>query len=297
MRQSNDIPPCQRRPVRPGKARPDTGVPGSRRGDVKRWWRTLPLLIVASIALAAIILPPFLPWSHDAIDWNGLRLPPLREGHLLGTDSIGRDRLARLLIGTRISLAVAGAAALVALLIGVAWGAVAGWAGGRVDEAMMRIVDALYALPFMFVVILLMVVFGRSILLVFLGIGAVEWLTMARIVRGEVMALKQRPFILAARAAGAPAHRILIGHMLPNVAGVVIAYLLLTVPQVVMVESFLSFLGLGVQEPLTSLGILVKEGADEMDIAPFGLILPGCVLVMIIACLTIAGERLRDRFA
>lgn len=256
-----------------------------------------PLALVALIALVALLLPPFLPWSHDAIDWNGLRLPPLSEGHPLGTDSIGRDRLARLLIGTRISLAVAGAAALVALLIGVAWGAIAGWLGGRVDEAMMRVVDGLYALPFMFVVILLMVVFGRSILLVFLGIGAVEWLTMARIVRGQVMALKERPFILAARAAGAPAHRILAGHMLPNIAGVVIAYLLLTVPQVVMVESFLSFLGLGVQEPLTSLGILVKEGADEMDIAPFGLILPGGVLVTILVCLTIAGERMRDRLA
>jgi oligopeptide transport system permease protein len=257
----------------------------------------LPLLLVGFIALAAILLPPFLPWSHDAIDWTGLRLPPLSESHILGTDSIGRDRLARLLVGTRISLAVALAAALVALLIGVAWGAVAGWCGGRVDEAMMRVVDGLYALPFMFVVILLMVVFGRSILLVFLGIGAVEWLTMARIVRGQVMALKERPFILAARAAGAPPHRIIVEHMLPNVAGVAIAYLLLTVPQVVMVESFLSFLGLGVQEPLTSLGILVKEGADEMDIAPLGLLLPGGVLVTVLVCLTYAGERLRDRFA
>lgn len=257
----------------------------------------LPLLLVGLIAFAAILLPPFLPWSHDAIDWTGLRLPPLSESHVLGTDSIGRDRLARLLVGTRISLAVALAAALVALLIGVAWGAVAGWCGGRVDEAMMRVVDGLYALPFMFVVILLMVVFGRSILLVFLGIGAVEWLTMARIVRGQVLALKERPFILAARAAGAPPHRIIVDHMLPNVAGVAIAYLLLTVPQVVMVESFLSFLGLGVQEPLTSLGILVKEGADEMDFAPLGLLLPGGVLVTILVCLTYAGERLRDRFA
>lgn len=256
-----------------------------------------PLLLVGLTALAAILLPPFLPWSHDAIDWTGLRLPPFSESHILGTDSIGRDRLARLLVGTRISLAVALAAALVALLIGVAWGAVSGWCGGRVDEAMMRVVDGLYALPFMFVVILLMVVFGRSILLVFLGIGAVEWLTMARIVRGQVMALKERPFILAARAAGAPPHRIIVDHMLPNVAGVAIAYLLLTVPQVVMVESFLSFLGLGVQEPLTSLGILVKEGADEMDIAPLGLLLPGGVLVTILVCLTYAGERLRDRFA
>lgn len=256
-----------------------------------------PLAVMALLIIASIAVPPFLAWSHDAIDWNGLRLPPLSGNHWLGTDSVGRDRLARLLIGTRLSLAVALAAALVALLIGAAWGAIAGWCGGRVDEAMMRVVDALYALPFMFVVILLMLLFGRSILLVFLGIGAVEWLTMARIVRGQVMALKERPFILAARAAGASPLRIVVGHMVPNVAGVAIAYLLLTVPQVVMVESFLSFLGLGVQEPLTSLGILVKEGADEMDIAPFALLLPGGVLVTILLCLTYAGERLRDRFA
>ena len=204
--------------------------------------------------------------------------------------------LARTLIGARISLSVAIAAALVALIIGVAWGAIAGWVGGKLDEVMMRIVDALYALPFMFVVILLMVVFGRSILLVFLGIGAVEWLTMARVVRGQVIQLKQRPFIIAAEAAGAPPLAIMTGHILPNVAGVAIAYLLLTVPQVVMVESFLSFLGLGVQEPLTSLGILVKEGADDMDAAPIGLLVPGGILVTLLICLTLSGEKLRDRF-
>jgi oligopeptide transport system permease protein len=182
------------------------------------------------------------------------------------------------------------------LVIGTIWGAVAGWVGGRTDELMMRIVDALYALPFMFVVILLMVVFGRSILLVFLGIGAVEWLTMARVVRGQVMQLKERPFIIAAEAAGVRPFGIVTRHILPNVAGVAMAYLLLTVPQVVMVESFLSFLGLGVQEPMTSLGILVKEGADDMDIAPVALLLPGGILVTLLVCLTLAGEKLRDRF-
>jgi oligopeptide transport system permease protein len=257
----------------------------------------LPLLILGAILLAALIAPFLLPWSYETIDWNAVRVPPLSPGHLLGTDSIGRDLLARTLVGTRVTLAVALAAALVSLLIGVGWGAIAGWAGGKVDEAMMRIVDALYALPFMFVVILLMVVFGRSILLVFLGIGAVEWLTMARVVRGQVIVLKQRPFILAAEAAGAPPSAIILRHLLPNVAGVALAYLLLTVPQVVMIESFLSFLGLGVQEPLTSLGILVKDGADEMDIAPHALLLPGGVLVAILISLTLLGERLRDRMA
>lgn len=252
---------------------------------------------VLAIVLAALLLPHVLPWGYAEIDWGGVRAPPLTRGHLLGTDSVGRDLLARTLIGTRITLMVAGAAAMVALVIGTAWGAVAGWVGGRVDEAMMRVVDALYALPFMFVVILLMVAFGRSIILVFLGIGAVEWLTMARVVRGQVMTLRRRPFVLAAEAAGAPPGAILVRHVLPNVAGVALAYLLLTVPQVVMVESFLSFLGLGVQEPLTSLGILVHDGAEDMDVAPLALLVPGGVLVGLILALTVLGERLRDRLA
>ncbi|MEO7690040.1 MAG: ABC transporter permease subunit [Sphingomonas sp.] len=252
---------------------------------------------IVTAALAALLLPMMLAWGYDQIDWDHVRAAPFTHGHLLGTDSVGRDLLARTMIGTRITLAVAGAAALVALLIGAAWGAVAGWAGGRIDEAMMRVVDALYALPFMFVVILLMVAFGRSIVLVFLGIGAVEWLTMARVVRGQVMALRHRPYVLAAEAAGAPPGAILLRHILPNVAGVALAYLVLTVPQVVMVESFLSFLGLGVQEPLTSLGILVHDGAEDMDVAPLALLVPGGVLVGLILALTTLGERLRDRLA
>ena len=238
--------------------------------------RHFPLFLVLAIVVLALALPLLLPWTYDQIDWDAVRAPAFSGSHIFGTDEIGRDRLARLAAGTRITLTVAIAAAMVSLVVGIAWGATAGWVGGRVDEAMMRIVDGLYALPFMFIVILLMVVFGRSILLVFVGIGLVEWLTMARVVRGQVMALKQRPFILAAEAAGTPSTTILWRHILPNIAGVALAYLMLTVPQVVMVESFLSFLGLGVQEPLTSLGSL---------------------LVMLLVCLTIEGERLRDRFS
>jgi oligopeptide transport system permease protein len=264
---------------------------------VRRVAVALPAILLGAILLAALLLPALLPWRYDIIDWSAVRAPPLSAHHPLGTDSVGRDLLSRAMAGTRVTVAVAAAAALVALVIGVAWGATAGWIGGRTDEAMMRVVDALYALPFMFVVILLMVLFGRSILLVFLGIGAVEWLTMARVVRGQVMALKERPFVTAAEAAGAPGRVIVARHLLPNLAGVAIAYLLLTIPQVVMIESFLSFLGLGVQEPLTSLGILVKEGADDMDVAPYALILPGGLLVTILICLTLIGERLRDRFA
>jgi oligopeptide transport system permease protein len=214
----------------------------------------------------------------------------------LGTDDIGRDNLARLAVATGVTLLVAGVAALVSLIVGVTWGMVAGWAGGRVDGLMMRIVDALFALPFMFVVIILMVVFGRSILLVFVGIGLVEWLTMARIIRGQVLTLKNRPFVLAARAAGAPSHQILLRHILPNVAGIALAYLALTLPQLVMIESFLSFLGLGVQEPLTSLGILIKDGAEVMDIDPLALLLPGGIMVILLMALTLVGEKLRDRF-
>ena len=256
----------------------------------------IPIAVIALIVLAALIGPALLPWRYDAIDWSAVRAPPLTPGHLMGTDAVGRDLLARALVGTRVTLAVAIAAAGVALVIGTAWGLIAGWCGGRVDEAMMRIVDALYALPFMFVVILLMVVFGRSILLVFAGIGAVEWLTMARVVRGEVLRLRHRPFVLAAEAAGAGPGAIMRRHLLPNLTGVAIAYLLLTVPQVVMVESFLSFLGLGVQEPMTSLGILVHDGAEDMDVAAHALLLPGGLLVALLVALTRAGEALRDRF-
>lgn len=256
-----------------------------------------PLWIVLMIVVLAILLPFILPWNYNQIDWDAVRAPVFSGNHIFGTDDIGRDRLARLAAGTRTTLMVAVAAAIVSLVVGISWGATAGWVGGKMDEAMMRFVDALYALPFMFIVILLMVIFGRSILLVFVGIGLVEWLTMARVVRGQVMALKQRPFILAAEAAGTSGPMILLKHILPNITGVALAYLMLTVPQVVMVESFLSFLGLGVQEPMTSLGILVKEGADDMDMAPLGLLLPGGVLVLILVCLTIEGERLRDIYS
>jgi oligopeptide transport system permease protein len=255
------------------------------------------LTLLAAIVVVALLGPLALDWRYDAIDWDAVRAAPFSPGHPMGTDSVGRDLLARTLAGTQVTLGVATAAALVSLVVGVTWGAIAGWCGGKVDEAMMRVVDALYALPFMFVVILLMVVFGRSILLVFLGIGAVEWLTMARVVRGQMLSLRERPFVTAAEAAGTPPTVIVLRHMLPNLAGVAIAYLLLTVPQVVMIESFLSFLGLGVQEPMTSLGILLKEGADDMDMAPHALLLPAAMLVTLLLCLTRAGESLRDRFA
>lgn len=253
------------------------------------------LYTLLAIAALALLVPALSPWAYDAIDWDAIRAAPFSNGHLLGTDGVGRDLLTRAFVGARVSLGVGLAAAGVSLVIGVLWGATAGLVGGRVDDLMMRAVDILYALPFMFFVIVLMVVFGRSILLVFLAIGAVEWLTMARIVRGQTLALKERGFVLAAEAAGAPRARILRRHILPNLAGIVLVYLTLTVPQVMLVESFLSFLGLGVQEPLTSLGILIKEGADEMEVAPWALLAPGALLVTMLVALNILGERLRAR--
>ncbi|WOE75824.1 ABC transporter permease [Alterisphingorhabdus coralli] len=255
------------------------------------------IILVAMIVVFAVLAPMLSPWDHASIDWDHVSAVAGVNSHILGTDDVGRDVLARLAVATRITLAVALTAALVSLVIGVVWGALAGWIGGRTDELMMRIVDGLFALPFMFVVIILMVVFGRSIILVFVGIGLVEWLTMARIVRGQVLALKNRPYVLAARAAGAPAITILARHILPNIAGIAFAYLVLTLPQLVMIESFLSFLGLGVQEPLVSLGMLIKDGAEVMDIQPMALLLPGGIMVTLLVALTLIGDRLRDRFA
>jgi len=200
----------------------------------------------------------------------------------------------RVWIGTRMSLLVALLATLVSVVIGVAWGATAGYLGGRVDGWMMRFVDVLYALPYMFFVIILTVVFGRSLVLIFLAIGAVGWLTMARIVRGQALTLRQREFVEAAIALGLPARTIIARHIVPNVLGTVIVYATLTVPQVILFESFLSFLGLGVQEPLTSLGRLVAEGALEMESSPWLLLIPSAVLAAILLCLNFLGDGLRD---
>jgi oligopeptide transport system permease protein len=191
-------------------------------------------------------------------------------------------------------LLVALLATAVSLVIGVAWGATAGYLGGRVDDWMMRFVDVLYALPYMFFVIILTVVFGRSLFLIFLAIGAVGWLTMARIVRGQALSLRHQPFVDAAITLGLPTHRIIARHIVPNVVGTVIVYATLTVPQVILFESFLSFLGLGVQEPLTSLGRLVAEGAVEMESAPWQLLVPSAVLATILLCLNFLGDGLRD---
>ncbi len=214
--------------------------------------------------------------------------------HPFGTDANGRDMLARVLYGGRISLLVGLAATIVSVVIGMAWGATAGYLGGRTDALMMRIVDILYALPFMFFVILLMVYFGRHIVLIFVAIGVVEWLDMARIVRGQAMGLKHKEFVEAARAVGTPEFTIVHRHIMPNTLGPVTVFATLTVPKVILFESFLSFLGLGVQEPMTSWGVLISEGATQMETAPWTLIFPTLFLAATLFCLNFIGDGLRD---
>ena len=255
------------------------------------------LSVLAVLVVASLAGPALSAYEIDQVDWSLSPLsiaPDLASGHWFGTDSNGRDLFVRVWRGTQVSLLVALLATTVSLLIGVAWGATAGYLGGRVDDWMMRFVDVLYALPYMFFVIILTVVFGRSLFLIFLAIGAVGWLTMARIVRGQALALRSRAFVDAAVTLGLPAHRIIARHIVPNVLGVVIVYATLTVPQVILFESFLSFLGLGVQEPLTSLGRLVAEGALEMETAPWQLLAPSAVLALLLLCLNFVGDGLRD---
>jgi oligopeptide transport system permease protein len=252
------------------------------------------MIVLALLVLAAAVGPYLTAFTFDQINKNDVWVAPLTGGHVLGSDALGRDLLARLLIGLRVSLAVGVVATFVSLVIGVIWGAMAGYIGGKVDEVMMRIVDILYSLPFIFFVILLMVTFGRNFILMFLAIGAVEWLTMARIVRGQTLSLKQREFIEAARAAGLERNAIVARHIVPNLLGPVVVYVTLTIPGVILAESFLSFLGLGVQEPLTSLGSLISKGAQDMELAPWLLIFPSIVMVVTLMAFNFIGDGLRD---
>lgn len=253
------------------------------------------LLLLGTITLVCVAGPWLTPWGLADVDWNAFNVAPTLEGgHWLGTDANGRDLLTRTLYGGRVSLSVALVATLVSLVIGVLYGAIAGYLGGRTDNLMMRFVDILYSLPFMFLVILLMVVFGRNILLIYAAIGAVEWLDMARIVRGQTLSLKRREFVEAAHALGVRDRTIVTRHLIPNAVGPVIVYVTLTVPKVILLESFLSFLGLGVQEPLTSWGVLISEGTDMMQTSPWMLLVPSVFLALTLFCLNFLGDGLRD---
>ncbi len=251
--------------------------------------------LIITMALLVIVGPWLSPWTYDHTDWANTSIGPDWESrHIFGTDALGRDLFVRTLYGGRISLLIGVVATLVSLLIGISWGATAGYLGGRVDHVMMRIVDILYAMPFMFFVILLMVFFGRNIILIFVAIGAINWLDMARIVRGQTLSLKHKEFVEAAEAQGVATFNIIRRHIVPNLLGVVVVYVTLTIPQVILVESFLSFLGLGVQEPMTSWGALVNEGAQEMGTAPWMLVFPAVFLALTLFCFNFVGDGLRD---
>ncbi len=252
------------------------------------------MIVLAFLVAAAIVGPALTPYAYDQVNKSDVWFAPLRHGHLFGTDALGRDLLARLLMGLRVSLAIGLVATFVSLAIGVAWGAVAGFVGGRLDEAMMRFVDVLYSLPFIFFVILLMVTFGSNIVLIFVAIGAVEWLTMSRIVRGQTLTLKHKEFVEAARAAGLRRGGIIARHIVPNLLGPVVVYVTLTIPAVILAESFLSFLGLGVQPPMASLGTLIANGAQDMELAPWLLIFPSVVMVVTLMSFNFIGDGLRD---
>ncbi|MFL2699612.1 MAG: ABC transporter permease [Gammaproteobacteria bacterium] len=250
-------------------------------------------LILILLIFCAILAPLIAPYSYSYQDLNLGASKPSWD-HLLGTDVMGRDLLSRILYGARISLMVGFVATGVALVIGVSWGIIAGYFGGRVDSIMMRIVDVLYGLPFIIFIILLMVIFGRNLWLLFGAIGAVEWLTMARIVRGQVIGLKNQEFVLAAQAMGVSNMSMFRKHLFPNILGPIAVYATLTIPQVMLLESFLSFLGLGIQPPMSSWGTLIKDGVESMEEYSWLLIYPGLTFTITLFALNFFGDGLRD---
>jgi len=253
------------------------------------------LLILALIALVCLVGPWLSPYAYDDTDWNQMGIGPTWDGwHLFGTDELGRDLLVRTLIGGRVSLTVGVLATLVSVSLGVAWGAVAGFVGGRVDALMMRIVDILYAIPYLLIAIMMVTILGRDFYLVVLTISAFSWMDMARVVRGQTLSIKSKEYIEAARAIGVPTHRIIFSHVVPNLLGIVVIYTSITVPGVILTESVLSFLGLGVQEPMTSWGVLIHDGANVMESSPWMIWFPGAALTLTLYCANFLGDGMRD---
>lgn len=252
-------------------------------------------IVLAVIVIAAIVVPWISPYNYYTPQWALLDMPPTLHGwHIFGTDDLGRDLLVRVMWGCRISLLIGLVASVVSVVIGVLWGAIAGYVGGVVDSLMMRVVDILYSVPFIPFVIVLIVLFGRNLILIFVAIGAVSWLDIARIVRGQTLSLRNKEFVEAARASGVRGPAIIGRHLIPNLVGIVVIYATLTAPSVILFEAFLSFLGLGVQAPMTSLGVLVSDGAGELQAYPYLLIIPAIFLAAIVYCLNFLGDGLRD---
>ena len=253
------------------------------------------VVVLVLITLFVIFVPLIAPYTYDFTDWDAMSSPPaFADKHFLGTDSLGRDLLARAAVGGRISLLVGLSGALVAVVIGTLYGALSGFFGGKIDSLMMRFLEILNAFPFMFFVILLTTFFGRNLILIFAAVGLVSWLDVARIVRGQTLSLKHKEFVEAARVSGLSRRKIVVRHIIPNVLGVVMVYASLLVPGMIMYESFLSFLGLGVQEPMTSWGSMLQEGALTIETAPWQLLVPSFFLVATLFCFNFIGDGLRD---
>jgi oligopeptide transport system permease protein len=253
------------------------------------------MIILSLIALAVLVGPSLSAFGYEDPDWSSMAsAPDFTSGHYFGTDSLGRDLFVRTLIGGRISLMVGILGSMVAVVIGTLYGAAAGFIGGTLDRVLMRALEILYAFPFMFFVIMLVTFFGRNIWLIFIAIGAVSWLDMARIVRGQALSLKNKEFIEAAHVCGVSQWKIITRHIVPNVLGIVVVYATLLVPGMIMFESFLSFLGLGVQEPMTSWGALLNEGSKTMEVALWQLLIPAVFMVITLFCFNFLGDGLRD---
>ena len=255
------------------------------------------LVILFLVTLFVLFVPMLAPFGYAETDWGYMQgAPSFENKHYFGTDSLGRDLLVRTAIGGRISLLVGIAGATVAVLFGTVYGAASGYLGGKIDAVMMRFLEILNAFPFMFFVILLVTIFGRNLMLIFVAIGLVSWLDVARIVRGQTLSLKSKEFIEAAHVGGVSGYNIIMRHIVPNVLGVVVVYASLLVPSMILFESFLSFLGLGVQEPMTSWGALLQEGSQTMQVAPWQILIPSVFLVVTLFCFNFIGDGLRDAF-
>jgi oligopeptide transport system permease protein len=253
------------------------------------------IYVLAMIGLTAVLIPMFWPHGIEDASWESILAPPsFADWHWFGTDANGRDLFVRVFYGGRVSLTIGLMTTAVALVIGVTYGAVAGFLGGRTDGFMMRFVDVMYSLPLLFFIIILVTVFGRNIYLVFVAIGAVEWLTMSRIVRGQTLTVKSKEYVESAVAIGMSRSAILARYIIPNVLGPVVVYVTLLIPTNIVIESYLSFIGLGVQEPLTSWGLLISQGSGQLDSAPWLIFFPATLLALTMFCFNFIGDGLRD---